>query len=65
MAIDELAYAEVKQFGGGFVPGLNGPGESVVPECAGGFSTVAVAKTRILQGSHLDVLGLSKRKQLI
>jgi hypothetical protein len=56
-------YAEVKQFGGGFVPRLNGPGENVVPECAGGFSTLAVAKTRILPGSHL-VLGLSKGKPL-
>jgi len=57
-------FTEVKQFGGGFVPGLNGPGGSVVPECAGGFSTVAVARTRILQGSHLDVIGLSKGKHL-
>jgi len=53
-------FTEVKQFGGGFFPPLNGPGETVVPECAGGFSTVAVAKTRILQGSRLDVTGLSK-----
>jgi hypothetical protein len=64
VTIDELAYTEVKQFAGGFVPGLNGPGENVVPECAGGFSTVAVAKTRILQGSHLHVLDLSKGKHL-
>ena len=57
-------FTEVKQFGGGFIPGLNAPNESVVPECAGGFSTLAVAKTRILQGSHLDVIGLSKGKHL-
>ena len=57
-------FTEVKQFGGGFIPGLNGLGESVVPECAGGFSNVAVARTRILQGSHLDVIGLSKGKHL-
>ena len=57
-------FTEVKQFGGGFIAGLNGPGETVVPECAGGFSTVAVAKTRILQGSRLDVAGLSKGKHL-
>jgi plastocyanin len=57
-------FTEVKQFGGGFIPGLNGPGETVVPECAGGFSTLAVAKTRVLQGSHLDVIGLSKGKHL-
>jgi plastocyanin len=57
-------FTEVKQFGGGFILGLNGPGETVVPECACGFSTVAVARTRILQGSHLDVIGLSKGKHL-
>ncbi|MBV8140360.1 MAG: hypothetical protein JO121_32680 [Deltaproteobacteria bacterium] len=57
-------FTEVKQFGGGFIPGLNGPGESVVPECAGGFSALAVAKTRILQGSQLEVIGLSKGKHL-
>ena len=57
-------FTEVKQFGGGFIPQLNGPGETVVPECAGGFSTVAVAKTRILQGSRLDVTGLAKGKHL-
>jgi hypothetical protein len=45
VTIDELAYAEEKQLGGWFDPGLNGLGENVVPECAGGFSTVAVAKT--------------------
>lgn len=53
-------FTEVAQFGGGFIPGLNAPGENVVPECAGGFSTVAVAKTRILQGSQLQVTGLSR-----
>ena len=49
----------VEEFGGGNPP-LNAPGETVVPECAGGFSTVAVAKTRILQGSEVDVTELSK-----
>ncbi len=57
-------FTEVKQFGGGFIPALNGPGETVVPECVGGFSTVAVARTRILQGSQLQVTGLSKGKHL-
>ena len=57
-------FTEVGKFGGGFVPGLNGPGETVVPECAGGFSRVAVAKTRILQGSQLIVTHLSKGKHL-
>lgn len=55
-------FTEVAQFGGGFVPVLNAPGEDVVPECVGGFANVAVAKTRILQGSQLQVTGLSKGK---
>src|SRR5208283_2761992 len=42
-------FTEVSKFGGGFIGPLNG-GEDVVPECAGGFSNVAVARTRILQG---------------
>ena len=58
-------FTEVKAFGNGFLPPLNpGSATSVVPECAGGFSKVAVAKTRILQGSHLDITGLSKGKHL-
>ncbi len=58
-------FTEVKAFGNGFVPPLNvGSATTAIPECAGGFSTVAVAKTRILQGSHLDITGLSKGKHL-
>jgi plastocyanin len=57
-------FTEVAQYGGGFIPALNTPGETVVPECAGGFSKVAVAKTRILQGSQLNITGLSKGKHL-
>ena len=56
-------FTEVAHFGGGFVTPLN-HGEDTVPECAGGFKNVAVAKTRILQGSRLDVTGLSKGKHL-
>jgi len=52
-------FTEVAHFGGGFIPMLNG-GEATVPECAGGFSKVAVAKTRILQGSHLEITDLKK-----
>ena len=52
-------FTEVAQFGGGFIAGLNA-GEATVPECAGGFSNLAVAKTRILQGSEVKVTGLSK-----
>jgi len=52
-------FTEVAKFGGGFITGLNG-GEAPVPECAGGFKDVAVARTRILQGSQLQVTGLSK-----
>jgi plastocyanin len=53
-------FTEVKEFGGGFITGLNGPGETTIPECAGGFSKVAVARTRILQGSEIHITGLSK-----
>jgi plastocyanin len=56
-------FTEVAQFGGGFVDALN-HGEATVPECAGGFKNVAVARTRILQGSRLDVAGLSRGKHL-
>jgi plastocyanin len=57
-------FTEVAQFGGGFIPPLNAPGEVTVPECAGGFSNVAVAKTRILQGSQVQITGLSKGEHL-
>jgi plastocyanin len=53
-------FTEVAKFGGGFISQLNGPGEEVAHECDGGFSKVSVAKTRILQGSQLQVMGLSK-----
>jgi plastocyanin len=56
-------FTEVSRFGGGFVNDLN-HGEPTVPECDGGFSNVAVARTRIVQGSHLDITGLSKGKHL-
>jgi plastocyanin len=56
-------FTEVAKFGGGFIPPLN-HGEETVPECAGGFKVVAVARTRILQGSHLQVTGLSKGQHL-
>ena len=52
-------FTEVKQFGGGFIEDLN-HGEPTVPECDGGFKNVAVARTRILQGSQLQVPSLSK-----
>jgi plastocyanin len=38
--------------------GLNAPGEDTVPEYVGGFSNVAVAKTRILQASTVQVADL-------
>ncbi len=57
-------FTEVAQFGGGFLPVVNAPGEVTVPECASGFSNVAVAKTRILQGSQRQITGLSKGKHL-
>jgi plastocyanin len=57
-------FTEVKQFGGGFIPPLNAPGEAPVSECAAGFSQVAVARTRILQGSQLTIGDLSKGTHL-
>jgi hypothetical protein len=54
----------VAKFGGGFIPGLNAPGEQTVQECSGGFANVAVAKTRILQGSQVNVTDLSKGEHL-
>ena len=56
-------FTEVAKFGGGFIVPLNG-GEPVVPECAAGFSRVAVARTRILQGSTYQVIGLPKGEHL-
>jgi plastocyanin len=55
-------FTEVARFGGGFIPGLNAPREDTVPECSGGFSNLAVARTRILQGSEVKVADLSKGK---
>jgi plastocyanin len=57
-------FTEVTQFGGGFLPVLNAPGEETVHECTGGFSNLAVAKTRILQGSQVQITGLSKGEHL-
>jgi len=58
-------FTEVSAYGNGFLPPLNpGSATSVIPECSGGFKNVAVARTRVLQGSHLDVIGLSKGKHL-
>jgi plastocyanin len=56
-------FTEVEHFGGGFIGDLNS-GEATVPECAGGFSNLAVARTRILQGSHTQITGLSKGEHL-
>jgi len=53
-------FTEVQQFGGGFLPPLNAPGETTAPECVGGFSSVAVAKTRIIQGSTIEIPNLYK-----
>src|SRR5262249_23553253 len=54
-------FTEVAQFGGGFLPDLN-HGEAPVPECTGGFGSVAVARTRIVQGSRVDVPDLARGK---
>ena len=55
-------FTEVAKFGGGFIDGLNAPGEQTVSECSNGFANLNVAKTRILQGSELKVTGLKKGK---
>jgi plastocyanin len=56
-------FTEVEHFGGGFIGPLNS-GEDTVSECADGFSNLAVARTRILQGSHIQITGLSKGEHL-
>jgi len=56
-------FTEVKRFGGGFIPDLN-HGEPIVSECEGGFANVEVARTRIVQGSRIDVGNLPKGKHL-
>jgi len=57
-------FTEVAEFGGGFIKQLNGPGEQTIPECAGGFGKVAVARSRMLQGSQLQVTGLAPGEHL-
>jgi hypothetical protein len=54
-------FTEVAAFGGGFIPPLNNPANSAaIPECAGGYTNVGVASTRIIQGSSLVISGLKK-----
>jgi plastocyanin len=53
-------FTEVDHFGGGFITQLNGAEAAPVPECAGGFGNLGVARTRILQGSSINVTNLSK-----
>jgi plastocyanin len=54
-------FTEVAEFGGGFIPGLNDPPNSpAVPECAGGYTNISVASTRIIQGSSVLVTDLHK-----
>ena len=58
-------FTEVAKFGGGFLSALNGPQDATpAPECAAGFSSVEVAKTRIIQGSTTLVANLSKGKHV-
>lgn len=52
-------FTEVKKFGGGFIDALNA-GEATVPECEGGFKNIDVARTRIIQGSQMQVTNLAK-----
>jgi hypothetical protein len=54
-------FTEVAAFGGGFIPPLNNPANSApIPECAGGFTNPAIAGTRLIQGSSLEMSSLSK-----
>jgi hypothetical protein len=57
-------FTEVAHFGGGFIKELNGPGEHTIPECRGGFGRVKVARTRLLQGSQLQITGLAPGEHL-
>jgi len=57
-------FTEVAKFGGGFISVLNAPGEVTAPECVGGFKNIAVARTRILQGSQVQIANLSKGDHL-
>ena len=52
-------FTEVQKFVGGFIPGLNN-GQDTVPECANGFANPKAAITRVLQGSQLQITGLSR-----
>ena len=54
-------FTEVAEFGGGIIPGLNDPPKlAAVPECAGGYTNISVASTRIIQGSSVLVTDLHK-----
>ena len=57
-------FTEVKHFGGGSYRDSMRQARAWSPECAARFSSVAVAKTRILQGSQLLVPELSKGEHL-
>ena len=52
-------FTEVQKFAGGFIPSLN-DGQDTVPECANGFANSKVVITRVLQGSQLQITGLSR-----
>jgi hypothetical protein len=55
-------FTKVVEFGGGFIPDLNNPPTAqIIPECAGGYAAnPALAATRLIQGSSLDVTDLTK-----
>ena len=52
-------FTEVKKFVGRSIPGLN-DGQDTVPECANAFANPKVTNTRVLQGSQLQITGLSR-----
>jgi plastocyanin len=54
-------FTEVEEFGGGFILALNDPPDApAVPECAGGYTNIGVASTRLIQGSSLLVTDFHK-----
>ena len=61
--VEPHTFTEIKQFGGDFIQELNS-GEAMAPECWGGLKNLAVARTRILQGSQLNITGLPKGEHL-
>jgi plastocyanin len=62
---EEHTFTEVAEFGGGYVPELNGPlSLTPVPECAGGPANPAVASSFLEPGASLQVKELGEGTHL-